>query len=187
MLEASVWIVTLQPGIISHSILSVAQSEIKWVSIKQRKQECLFWPSCSGNRAVYRTSKRCWRGRLWFRLLCVYPRLFNQETLAHRVGCWQDGKRGLDYSPFTKWGRMGLILFGLRHLSQLYSPISSLKREKSNGGQGGGRVTVAENTSVPSWWHKTRELSNVFILIILVCMYIFQILWLWKLLTDSGK
>lgn len=109
-----------------------------------------------------------WRRRLWSCLLRVYPQLFNQGTSAHRLGCRRRGNGRLDYSASAKWGRTGLILFELQHLSQLYGPISCLKREKGKGEKKGGygKVMVEGNTSVPSWGHKARGVSNnIFLLL----------------------
>lgn len=142
---------------------------LKESSMVKKREEGLFWRSSSvtwaARHAVCSTSKHCQRKRLWFCLRCVYPQLFNQRTSANRTGYWQRCKGGLDYSASAKWGRMGLILFELHHLSQLYGPISSLKREKAKGGKKGGcgKVMVAGNISVSSWEHQGRAISiNIF-------------------------
>lgn len=103
----------------------------------------LFWLSSPVTRAarhaVYWTSVRgggCDPASSVFTHSCL---------TGERQACWRRGTGSLDYSDSTKWGRMGLILFELQHLSQLYGPISSLKRKKGNwekeeelwGGDGG--------------------------------------------------
>lgn len=96
--------------------------------------------------AVYLTSTR---REGWSCLLCVYPQLFNQGTLA----CQQRGKGSLDYSASAKWGKTGLILFELQHLSQLNGPISSLKQEKGKRRQEGGVVGRW-------WWQEAPTLQG---------------------------
>lgn len=88
----------------------------------------------------------------WSCLPCVYPQLFNQGVSA----CQQHSNRILANSASTKWGRTGLILFELQHLSELYDPIRSQKQGGKGGQQGGvvGRCKQ-EVTAHLYWGHNT--------------------------------
>lgn len=128
-----------------------------------------------------------WR-RLCSCLFCVYPQLFNQGTSAHRVGCRRRSNRGLDYSASAKWGRTGLILFALQHLSQLNGPISCLKRGVKKMGRWRQETPMSplEGTK-PEWYQiisyiKFNLARCKFVLLVYLFMIFCASLWKMKLL-----